>query len=549
METARIESHTEEEVKVWFKALNAEKTKRNIDSGKKMLNMDETGVRVGCPAGEHIVVPVDVSEAFTPTQGSRKTVTILETIRGDGKNTLPPFIIAPGEKLMRNWVSARLTGDEYITCTTSGYIDNNTIMQYGEHLIKHSHAGPNKPWKILLLDGHQTHHLNEFKLLLLTNNISPFYYPSHLTHALQPLDVGVFRPWKHYHSHAVNSALRSLDFEYSITSLFRDMTQIRQSTMKCHTIRNAYKHSGMWPTSMKQGLKKLRSFGKGKKEKGKNKRVREEEEEEEDDEGDDVDLPLLRSEPQQLHSTATALDSLLGKDPTQFSDNTKQFYHETIKEAMVHIQKSYLTSIEYHTLQKKQRIQKASQRTGRKSIHNGGAAGNVADLRFMIKAKADKEKMEHFERASRALRFAISRHTKSLKTAGIAARKTNKIRKPQRLLWFQANRPPFLLPCRLEDERQPDKEPTVAEQVLLTNEGYPGLFVSMQEARLDTNQEDRGSDVEVFCGTTQDTTVIDHRQFMESSPPFEPLIEESSEYDSDGERIDPIRSGQDYILL
>jgi hypothetical protein len=76
-----------------------------------------------------------------------------------------------------------------------------------------------------------------------------------LTHALQPLDVGIFHPWKHYHKLAIQAALRSLDFEYTITSFFRDLTSIRQQTFKYHTIINSFRDTGIWPPSAKAGIK------------------------------------------------------------------------------------------------------------------------------------------------------------------------------------------------------------------------------------------------------------------------------------------------------
>ncbi|KAG4427164.1 hypothetical protein IFR05_017353 [Cadophora sp. M221] len=64
--------------------------------------MNESGVRVGCPSGESVIVPTEVKELYTASPQNRKSLKVLETIRGDGKKTLPPFIITPGEKIMEN---------------------------------------------------------------------------------------------------------------------------------------------------------------------------------------------------------------------------------------------------------------------------------------------------------------------------------------------------------------------------------------------------------------------------------------------------------------
>ena len=113
---------------------------------------------------------------------------------------------------------------------------------------------------MLLLDGHITHHKADFILKCHENHIVPFTFPSHLTHVLQPLDVGVFRPWKHYHNKAIHNALHLLDIEYTISSLFRNLSSIREQTFQAHTIHNAFKDSRMFPVAFKKALKKMRHY-------------------------------------------------------------------------------------------------------------------------------------------------------------------------------------------------------------------------------------------------------------------------------------------------
>src|SRR5207302_2676791 len=102
-----------------------------------------------------------------------------------------------------------------------------------------------------------THHNDDFILKCHENHIIPFVFPSHLTHVLQPLNIGVFRPWKHYHNKAIHNALHSLNMEYTISSFFRDLSSIREQTFQSHTIKNSFKNSGMFPVSYKGALKKM----------------------------------------------------------------------------------------------------------------------------------------------------------------------------------------------------------------------------------------------------------------------------------------------------
>ena len=61
---------------------------------------------------------------------------------------------------------------------------------------------------------------------------------------------------------AINSALQSLDSEYSIISLFCDLLEIHTKTFKTSTIQNAFTEAGIWPISAKQALKKMKTYAK-----------------------------------------------------------------------------------------------------------------------------------------------------------------------------------------------------------------------------------------------------------------------------------------------
>jgi hypothetical protein len=57
--------------------------------------MDELGAHVRCLEGEHVIVPVEVKELYIASPKNRKSVTVIETAIADGREPLPPFVIAP----------------------------------------------------------------------------------------------------------------------------------------------------------------------------------------------------------------------------------------------------------------------------------------------------------------------------------------------------------------------------------------------------------------------------------------------------------------------
>jgi len=256
----RLTTHSEADLKAFFIEYQNTLTKYGIQRAKYIYNMDESGVRVGCPTGETVIVPTEIKELSTASPENRKSITIIETICADGSPPLPPVVICPGEKIMEDWVQDNLTSAEVIALSQTGYTNESIAVSWLAHFIKHVDAGPEAHWRILLLDGHTTHHKDNLILKCYENHIVPFVFPSHLTHVLQPLDVGVFRPWKHYHNKVIHNGLHSLDMEYTISSFFRDLSSIREQTFQSHTIKNSFKDAGMFPVAYKVALKKMRYY-------------------------------------------------------------------------------------------------------------------------------------------------------------------------------------------------------------------------------------------------------------------------------------------------
>jgi hypothetical protein len=189
----RVDLHQEEDIENWFEnVFKPALARRDITNGSRIHNMDEKGARLGCPAGEVVIVPVLITEMYTGIPENRKSLTIIESISANGR-AIPPVVIVPGWKYMENWFSSHMTGHELITLSESGYTNKGICMVWLDHFIKHNDCGPDKPWVLLLVDGATCHKAPQFVLKAIAHNIEVVKFLSHLTHLMQPLDVGCFR--------------------------------------------------------------------------------------------------------------------------------------------------------------------------------------------------------------------------------------------------------------------------------------------------------------------------------------------------------------------
>ncbi|RPB00440.1 hypothetical protein L873DRAFT_1559953, partial [Choiromyces venosus 120613-1] len=245
----RITTHSEKDLAIFFQNYQNALAKYSINRAKYIYNIDESGIRIGCPTGETVIVPSEVKDLYTASPENRKSLTIIEAICADGSHPPPPVIICSEEKIMES--------AEVITVSPTGYTNETIALAWLNHFIKHVRAGPDQYWHILLLNGHITPRQDDFIIKCHENYIVPFEFPSHSTHVLQPLDVGVFHPWKYYHNKAINHVWHSLEIEYTISSFFHDLGSIHEQTFQPHTIKNSFKDSGMFPVSYKAALKKM----------------------------------------------------------------------------------------------------------------------------------------------------------------------------------------------------------------------------------------------------------------------------------------------------
>ena len=188
--------------------------------------MDESGARVGCPNREEVIILIKVKELYTTSPENQKSITIIEAICIDRSELPPLMIICLGQRIIESWIHNNLLGNEVIAQSATRYTNKAITVAQLQHFITFIKARQDKSQKLLLLDGHLIYKNLDFVILAHDNYIALLEYPSHLMHILQPLNVSVFQPWKHYHNQAIHQLIRSLDLEYNITSFFRDLKEI-----------------------------------------------------------------------------------------------------------------------------------------------------------------------------------------------------------------------------------------------------------------------------------------------------------------------------------
>ena len=229
----------------YFQRLQTVITEEGIVLGD-IWNMDETGFQIGVGKDQLIVTKRKRAHYFGIPE-NRESATAIEAISAGGR-FIPAFLILSGQLHMSQWYQLReLEGDTVIGTSSTGYSNDELGLNWIKHFDKHTVKGTQGSKRLLIIDGHGSHHTKQFIQYCDDHGIIPFGLPPHLTHLLQPLDVVVFQPYKHYHAKALDIMVR--DGLVNITKLefLGCIQQVRKQAFKRETILSAFRKTGISP--------------------------------------------------------------------------------------------------------------------------------------------------------------------------------------------------------------------------------------------------------------------------------------------------------------
>lgn len=113
---------------------------------------------------------------------------------------------------------------------------------------------------MLIFDGHGSYLTDEFTYYCWAHDIIPFKLLPHSTHLLQPLDIGVFQPFKHRHQVALHEEVRYRAFEFSKLDFLSAFQRIHERTFKKSTIISAWAKAGLFPYNPTIVKDKMKAF-------------------------------------------------------------------------------------------------------------------------------------------------------------------------------------------------------------------------------------------------------------------------------------------------
>lgn len=246
MEKDRKQAENRSNISLWYQELSEMIDYYGINR-EDVWNMDETGFMIGYGRNELIVTKKGRNTTLGLPQ-IRESATLVEAISAGGR-FIPPMVILKGKRHMAKWYDDSIPIDPkaLIGVSESGFTNDELTLHWIKHFEYYTRENRVGNCRLLLLDGYGSHLTFEFIQYADQHDILLFAFPPHTTHILQPLDVVVFQPYKHYHAKAVSEAVRLGATDFKKTDFLACLGDVRVQTFKKKTIKSAFEKTGIWP--------------------------------------------------------------------------------------------------------------------------------------------------------------------------------------------------------------------------------------------------------------------------------------------------------------
>src|SRR6478609_9261687 len=244
-------------IRGWFRLVQNTIAKYGIRSDD-VWNFDETGFMMGLiMAGMAVTGSETQGRPKSVQPGNREWITVIQAINAEGQS-IAPFIIGAGQYHLANWYrECDLPGDWVIATSQNGWTNNELGLEWLKHFDRSTTKRSNARYRLLILDGHESHHSADFERYCKENKIITLCMPAHASHLLQPLDVGCFGPLKQAYGREIEHLIRCSITHISKTEFFSAFYTAFKATFTESNIRGGFRGAGLAPLNPENVISKL----------------------------------------------------------------------------------------------------------------------------------------------------------------------------------------------------------------------------------------------------------------------------------------------------
>ena len=253
----RILQEDPEVVGAWFTLVSETKAKYGVYEDD-IHNFDETGFQIGVIGSIKVVTGSERRTRLELVQpGDREWVTVIQSICATGY-AIPPFIIYKGRVHISAWYEETdIPRNWKLSVSDNGWTNNVLGLEWLKHFDAHTKVRQVGGYRLLILDGHESHTSQDFKDYCFEHKILTLCMPSHSSHILQPLDIVCFSPLKRKYSQRIRDLARQRVFHINKEGFLPAFKNSFFDVFTEENCRKAFEASGLVPTNPQVVLDRL----------------------------------------------------------------------------------------------------------------------------------------------------------------------------------------------------------------------------------------------------------------------------------------------------
>ena len=253
----RAQCEDPDAINAWFCLVRNVVAKYGI-ADADIYNFDETGFQMGVIANGIVVTSSERRSNVKMRQpGNREWVTVIQGVGALGF-CVPPFIVVSGKYHLSTWYqNDAISRDWRIATSPNGWTTNEIGLDWIRHFNEHTKSRTSGAFRLLVLDGHESHLSVDFELYCKDNKIITLCMPAHSSHLLQPLDVGCFGPLKKAYGRQVEMKMKAGTTHITKEDFFPAFWAAFQQAMTPENIQGGFRGAGLVPHNSEAVLSKL----------------------------------------------------------------------------------------------------------------------------------------------------------------------------------------------------------------------------------------------------------------------------------------------------
>lgn len=245
----------------WFDLVRDTIAKYGI-AEEDIYNFDETGFLMGLLAASGMVI-TSAERRGRPRQaqqGNREWSTVIQAVNSQGW-ALPPFIILAGKNHLGAWFrDSPMPRDWRFAVSENGWTTNELGVEWIKHFDQHTRTRTKGVKRLLILDGHESHHSVEFEEYCKNNDIITLCMPAHSSHRLQPLDLTCFSVLKRAYSKYLEGLMRRYVTHIAKEDFLAGLYDAFKAAMSTDNIKSGFEKAGLVPFDPQNVLGELEKY-------------------------------------------------------------------------------------------------------------------------------------------------------------------------------------------------------------------------------------------------------------------------------------------------